>query len=96
MNKQVEHFTLDIKNIYKQLGRIMAILNIQIILNTGHTYGTITDTVDIIKTENKGKHLNTLEKYQIYKISKNKLHMNVTHIDTYNQIFETLQEVSTR
>jgi hypothetical protein len=31
------------------------------ILNTGHTYGIITDTVDIIQTEKEGKHLNSLE-----------------------------------
>jgi hypothetical protein len=36
------------------------------ILNTGHTYGSITDTLNIIKTEKRGKHLNTLEKYHIY------------------------------
>jgi hypothetical protein len=30
------------------------------ILNTGHTYGNITDTMDIMKTEKKGKHMNTL------------------------------------
>jgi hypothetical protein len=29
------------------------------ILSTGHTYGSITDTVNFIKTEKKGKHLNT-------------------------------------
>jgi hypothetical protein len=33
------------------------------ILNTGHTYGTITDTMDVIRTGRKGRHLNTLEKY---------------------------------
>jgi hypothetical protein len=66
------------------------------ILNTGHTYGTITDTMDIIKTEKKGKYLNTLEKYHTYKISKNKLHMNDTYIDMCNPIFETLREVNTR
>jgi hypothetical protein len=37
-----------------------------------------------------------MEKYHIYKISKNKLHMNDTYIDIYNPIFATLQEVSTR
>jgi hypothetical protein len=31
-------------------------------LNTGHIYGTITDTVDIIRSQRKKKHLNTLEK----------------------------------
>jgi hypothetical protein len=25
----------------------------------GHTYGTITDTMDFIRTEKKGKHLTT-------------------------------------
>jgi hypothetical protein len=34
----------------------------QTTLNTGHKYGTITDTMDIVKTHRKGKHLNTLEK----------------------------------
>jgi hypothetical protein len=35
----------------------------------GHAYGTITDTMDVIRTGRKGKHLNTSEKYYIYKIS---------------------------
>jgi hypothetical protein len=33
----------------------------------GLTYGTIKDTVDIIKTGSKGRYLNTLEKYHIYR-----------------------------
>jgi hypothetical protein len=66
------------------------------ILSTGHTYGSITYTINIIKTEEKGKHLNILEKYRIHKISKNTLHMNVAYIDIYNPIFETLQELNTR
>jgi HD-like signal output (HDOD) protein len=43
------------------------------ILNTGHKYRTITDTINIIRTHRKGKHFNTLEKYHIYKISRDKL-----------------------
>jgi hypothetical protein len=39
------------------------------ILNTGHTYGMIANTMDIIRVGRKGRHLNTLEKYYIYKIS---------------------------
>jgi hypothetical protein len=31
------------------------------ILNTGHTYGSITDAMKIVKIEKKGKHLKTLE-----------------------------------
>jgi hypothetical protein len=47
------------------------------ILNTGNTYRTKTDIMDITKTEKKGRYLNSVEKY-IYKISKNNLHMNDT------------------
>jgi hypothetical protein len=66
------------------------------ILNTGHAYGTINDTMNIIKTAKKGRDLNTLDRYHIYKLSREKLHMNDTYIDTYNPIFELLQEVNTR
>jgi hypothetical protein len=40
--------------------------------------------------------MNTLERYHTHKISKNKLHMNDTYIDTHNPIFEILQEIDTR
>jgi hypothetical protein len=39
------------------------------ILNTGHTYGTITDPMDIIRTGREGRHSNTLD-------SRDYLHMN--------------------
>jgi hypothetical protein len=52
----------------------------------------IMDTMDIIKTGRKGKRLNTLEKYYIYRNSKDNLHMNDTHIHTYKTIFETLHD----
>jgi hypothetical protein len=39
------------------------------ILYTGHSYGNITDTMEIITIERKGKHLNTVERYHIYEIS---------------------------
>jgi hypothetical protein len=61
------------------------------ILNTGHTYGTVANTMDIIRTGRKGRHLNTQEKYY-YKMSRNKLHMN----DTHNLIFQTLHEFDDR
>jgi hypothetical protein len=47
-------------------------------LNAGHIYGTITDKMDIIKTQEKRKHLNTLEKYHIYEIHKDRLCMSDT------------------
>jgi hypothetical protein len=66
------------------------------ILNTGHTYGTITDTMDVIRTGRKGRHLSTLEKYHIYRISRNNLDMNDTHIEAYNPIFQTVHELYNR
>jgi hypothetical protein len=66
------------------------------ILNTGHTYGTITDTMDIIRAGSKGRHINTLETYHIYKISRNNLHMNDTHMETHNPIFQTVHELYDR
>jgi hypothetical protein len=66
------------------------------ILNTGHSYGNITDTMEIIKIERKGKHLNTLERYHIYKISKEGIHMNDMHDETYNPIFEVINSIDTR
>jgi hypothetical protein len=39
------------------------------IMNTGHAYGTIADTTEII-TGRKEKYLNTLERYHIHKISR--------------------------
>jgi hypothetical protein len=56
----------------------------------GHAYGSIGDTMEVMEVERKGKHLNTLEKYHIYRLSRSRLHMNDAHIDTYNLIFEAL------
>jgi hypothetical protein len=66
------------------------------ILNTGHSYGSITDTMQIMKIERKGKHQNTLEKYHIYRISKEGIHMNDIHDETYNPIFEVINNIDTR
>jgi hypothetical protein len=40
------------------------------IMNKGHTYGSITDTVDTTRTQTVGKLLNALEKYHIYTYTK--------------------------
>jgi hypothetical protein len=45
----------------------------------GHTYGTVRDTMDVIRTGRNGRHFNTLEKYHIYRINSNNLHMNDTN-----------------
>jgi hypothetical protein len=41
-----------------------------------------------LHTEKKGQLLNTLERYHIYNLSKQKIHMNDTFADKYNPIFE--------
>jgi transcription elongation factor Elf1 len=74
----------------------MVTQNIQTTLNIGHACGSITVRVKVVKTEKKGKRLNTLEKCHICKMSKNGIHMNNACIDAYNPIFEALQEVNTR
>jgi hypothetical protein len=67
------------------------------ILHTGHAYESITNTMRVLKTEKEGKHLNTLEKYHMYKSSMNRLQMNYTYIDdTHNPIFEIIQELNNR
>lgn len=53
------------------------------------------EQISVKKRERNGKHLNTLEKYQICKISKGRLHMNDTYIDTYNWICGTLHLAAT-
>jgi hypothetical protein len=52
--------------------------------------------MESITTRKKGKYLNTLERYHIYEISRENLHMNNTYIDTHNPIFEALHGMYTR
>jgi hypothetical protein len=54
----------------------------------------MANTMKVLKTEKKGKHLNTLEKYHIYKTSKEGLQMNDTYIDIHNPIFKVIQEIN--
>jgi hypothetical protein len=68
----------------------------KLILNTEHTYGSITNTTKVLITQRKGKHLNALERYYIYKMRKDGLQKNDSCIDTHNPIFEMIQEVNNR
>jgi hypothetical protein len=58
------------------------------ILNTGHTYGTLEDTLQVVSIQNKGPHLNTLEIFHIYKEQKTGTILNDNHVDLYNPLFE--------
>jgi hypothetical protein len=64
----------------------------QHILNNGHTYGNIHDTMDILKIIQKGRHMNILEKFHIYCAYREGIHMNEALPDTHNPIFNTLYE----
>jgi hypothetical protein len=46
--------------------------------------------MDILKIQEKGKLLNTLEKFYIYKEQKTNNSLNENGTDTYNPIFELL------
>jgi hypothetical protein len=44
------------------------------------------DTLDILHIERKGSLMNTLERFHIYKLSRENMHMNDTYADSYNPI----------
>jgi hypothetical protein len=50
----------------------------QHILETGHEYDTLDQSMEILHTEKKGSKLNTLERFHIYDITKKGLQMNNT------------------
>jgi hypothetical protein len=41
---------------------------VQHILDTGHAFGNMDDSMEIVKIQQKGSHLNTLENFYIYKL----------------------------
>jgi hypothetical protein len=62
----------------------------QHILNTGHRYGTIDDTMEILYKNKKGLLLNTVEQFYIYINKKQNSHLNDIYSDNYNPIYDTL------
>jgi hypothetical protein len=61
------------------------------ILDSGHTYGSIEKTL-ILRKANKGKFLNSLEKYYIFLTSKTNTHMNKFGFVLNNPIYETIYQ----
>jgi hypothetical protein len=62
----------------------------------GHTYGNVTNMMRVLKMQRKGKHLNTLERYYMHKMRKDRLQMNSACINTHNPIFKIIEEVNNR
>jgi hypothetical protein len=87
---------LDIKDIYTPSEEKKNFGYSNHILNMGHTYGTITHTMDFIRTGRKTRHLNALERFHIYKIGGNNLHMSDRHIEAHNPIIQTVHELYDR
>jgi hypothetical protein len=64
----------------------------QHILNIGHVYGCMEDTMTILHNIGKGAHMTTSERFCIYEISKQGLHLNDMFTDITNTIFKTLMQ----
>jgi hypothetical protein len=56
----------------------------------GHSLGHMEDIMDIIFTTHKGKHLVTIEKYQIYQKTKKGIHINYRSTITKNTTFDVI------
>jgi hypothetical protein len=54
----------------------------------GHEYNNIETSMNIIKIQNKGKFLNTLEKFYIYEENKNGNLLNENKMEVFNPIYE--------
>jgi len=62
----------------------------QHVINEGHSFGPIDEIMNIIHYERKGKMLDTLEKFYIYRETKNGNQMNDRLTVPSNPIFETI------
>jgi len=62
----------------------------KLILEQSHSFGPIQDTMQILQYQNKGNHLNTIERSYIYtEFTKNNL-LNDEHTISPNRIFDAL------
>jgi hypothetical protein len=60
------------------------------ILDTGHAYNKIENTMKILKFQEKGKYLNTMEKFHIYKANKFGMLLNDNFTEISNPIFDLI------
>jgi hypothetical protein len=59
-------------------------------LDTTHNHDIVEQTMEILHIERKGKMLNALESYHIYKLAEQRLQMNEAVTDNYNPIYDVL------
>jgi len=63
-------------------------------LQFSHEYGTIENTLEVLKIVQKGKLLDVIERFYIYKASKQKQIMNEQYVTDQNILFEMLLKYS--
>jgi hypothetical protein len=66
---------------------------VQHILETGHSYGKMNDIMEVIKIEQKGSYLNTLENFHIFKLFKQGIQLNNISSNINNPIFNVIQNL---
>jgi hypothetical protein len=61
------------------------------ILNTGHAYDNIENTLEVLNFQEKGSYLNTRERFHIYRAKrKTGQLLNDNYTDIFNPIFELI------
>jgi hypothetical protein len=60
------------------------------ILETGHAYGKIEDTLSVMNQVRKGPLMNAWERFHIHRLTKNNLQLNDAYTDTRNPIIDLL------
>jgi hypothetical protein len=67
---------------------------VQHIFDTGHAFGNMDDSMEIVKIQQKVSHLNTLENFYIYKLFQQGIQLNNNCPNLKNPIFKQLQNIS--
>ena len=60
------------------------------ILEQSHSFGPIQDTTQILQYQNKGNHLNTIERFYLYTEFTKNSHLNYEYAISPNRIFDAL------
>jgi len=78
-------------NINNPSGTIANIQNMHnILIEHGHAFGNIHNTMEILQFQKKGTYLNTIERFHIYKETIQNNHLNDEYTTTANKIFDTV------
>jgi hypothetical protein len=62
----------------------------QHVIETGHEYGDMEETIKILHIEKKSQILNTYERFHIYNISRQNIQLKETFAETYNPIYDKI------